>query len=322
LSPREETPLLSVVIPAYRAERTIGDCLESLSVQWEPPPFEVVVVDSSPDDATEKIVRPFTRRVGGPLDLEFVRLPSRAYPGRARNRGAELARAARLLFLDADCVAFPDLLSRVLVALEGGAGVVGAAIGPPQGAWPSARVRHLLEFKESLPGVPFRETWQIPSACMGVDRRVLERHAGFPDTRAAEDWLLNWRMWQAGERMLFDPRLRVIHLTPAGWRALARYSWTLGRESGRARRRGGLPGQALVRHPWLCAGLPLARTLRALVWSARFAPRQFLFLMIFWPAYLVIAAVWAAAFYGGVREHAPSGELACPEAGVPVRKSQ
>jgi glycosyltransferase involved in cell wall biosynthesis len=297
----EAEPLVSVIIPAYRAAGSIGNCVASLCEQREPPAFEVVVVDSSPDDSTLRTVRAFQRAQGGSLDLQIVSSAERLYPGTARNLGVRHARSSRLLFLDADCVAHPELLSRVVVALDGGASAVGGCIELPVGASVSARIRHLMEFKESLPGVPGRTTWQLPSACLAMTRSAFERHGGFPDTRASEDWLLNWSMWQAGEPMSFDPRLRIRHDTPAGWSGLVRYARTLGRASGEARRAGGLPGQVLVRYPWLALALPFGRTLRAFVWCARYAPAQAFFLLFTWPVYFVIAAIWARAFHIGVR---------------------
>ena len=294
-------PAISVIIPSYGAAGTIGDCLASLSVQWEPPPFEILVVDSTSDDSVQSIVLPFTQDAGGPLDLKLIRRPTQTHPGTARNLGVARARAARLLFLDADCVAHPDLLSRAVAALDAGAVVVGGSILLPERPTPSSRVRHLLEFKESLPGVPPRATWQIPSACMAFDRAAFEANGGFPDARASEDWLLNWRMWSGGARMIFDPRLRVRHATPSGWGAMVRYSRLLGFASGRARAQGGLPGQQVVRHPWLAALLPFGRTARALWWCARYSRADFVFLLFAWPAYFCVAAVWAGAFASGVR---------------------
>ena len=107
-------PLVSVVIPAYRAAGSIGNCLASLCAQREPPTFEVLVVDSSPDDSTRRTIRAFERPQGGGLDLQVLSSPERLYPGTARNLGVRHARAARLLFLDADCVAHPELLSRAV----------------------------------------------------------------------------------------------------------------------------------------------------------------------------------------------------------------
>ena len=236
--------------------------------------------------------------------LRLDRSQERLLPGSARNRGAALARSGRLLFLDADCVAASDLLCRAMEVLDGSTAVASGAIGMPTGISTVARLRHLLEFKESLPSVPRRRTWMLPSACMAIHRQVFERHGGFPSTRASEDWRLDWAMWQAGESMAFEPRMRVVHLTRGGAMDLARYSRLLGYQSGLARREAGLPGQAVVRQPWLWPLLPLGRTLRALLWCGWFAPSELVFLLWAWPGYLFFAGCWALGFRRALRGQA------------------
>jgi GT2 family glycosyltransferase len=300
--PGPNVPLVSVVVPAWCAEASIVGCLESLSRQEGAPPFEVVVVDSSPDDATGRAVAPFMRDRGGRLDLHYLHLKDRAFPGTARNRGVALARSSSLLFLDADIRAAPDLLCRAGEALSGGEAVVGGRIDPGAERAVSARLRHIFEFKESMAGVPARPTWQLPTACLAVPRAIFTQAGGFPDLRASEDWLFNWRLWQSGTPMRFDPALRIVHETRAGWAEFLSYAGVLGHASGVVRRQAGLPGQAVVRWPVLAWGLPFARTLRALGWCARYARRDFLLLLWSWPAYLTVAFVWAAAFRRGVRD--------------------
>jgi len=296
-----EVPLVSVVVPAYAAEDTIGACIDALAAQHEPPPFEVIVVDSSPDDATTGRVIEHASQHSSLL-LRCERLASRAFPGVARNAGVLIARADRLLFVDADCVPAPDLVTAALRALEGGAAAVAGSIALTDDAPPSARLRHLLEFKESLPSCPSRRTWMLPSACLAMRRDVFVRYGGFPETRASEDWQLDWRMWQAGEPLRFDPALRVVHRTPAGWAALWRYSRLLGFHSGAGRRRAGLPGQLFVRWPVLAPlVLPAGRTARAFAWCARHARAELPFLALYWPAYLAMAFVWAVGFKAGVQ---------------------
>lgn len=293
-------PAISVVVPAYRAEGTIAACLDALLAQTGAPAFEVIVVDSSPDDATRTTVRERALRHAG-ISVRCEHLPARAFPGVARNAGSRLARGDLLLFVDADCVPAPDLVAAAVRALGSGASAVSGAIALASDARPSARVRHLLEFKESLPSCPPRRTWMLPSACLAIRRDVLVRHGGFPESRASEDWQLDWRMWEAGEDLRFDPSLRVIHRTPAGWRSLWSYSRLLGFHSGAARRRGGLPGQMFVRHPWLAPVLlPVGRTARAFGWCARHARGELPFLAVGWPAYLALASVWAFGFRAGV----------------------
>ena len=310
-------PAISVVIPAYAAADTIGACLMSLATQTGAPLFEVIVVDSSPDAATEVALRQEVARQPE-LDVRYQHLPQRVFPGVARNAGAQLARADVLLFLDADCVAASDLVAQAARALAAGAGAVSGSIALAARSTAAAHLRHLLEFKESLPSCPPRRTWQLPSACVAIRREVLVRHGGFPESRASEDWLLDWRMWQAGEDLRFDPALRVVHRTQPGWIALWRYSRLLGFHSGVARRRGGLPGQMLVRWPWLALLLlPPGRTLRALLWCGRNARQELPFLVLFWPAYLAMASVWAWGFRAGVRDPTTDDERLAPNRASP-----
>ena len=292
-----DRPAWSVVIPAWEASATIGACLRSLADQVDAPSFEVIVVDSSAGDATRGAVAKFAEELRG---LEYRHLEERAFPGKARNAGAQAARGDWLLFLDADIVAANDLLASADRALRELPAVVGGAIGLSGAPGVSARLRHLFEFKESLPGVPARRTWQLPTACFAIARERFLATGGFPDVRASEDWLFNWALWSAGEAMRFDPRLHVNHATADGWRDFARYARVLGHASGAARRAGGLPGQWLVRHPSLAWLLPPGRTARAVVWCARYSRQDLRLLLWSWPAYFILAGIWAREFRRGV----------------------
>lgn len=296
-------PEVSVVIPAFLAERTIEPCLRALAVQGGAPTFEVVLVDSSPGDATIRRAASVAAEEG--LPLRTFHLPSRAWPGVARNEGVTHAVAQRLLFLDADVEAAPDLLASAMKAWSAGHEVVGGAIELAEDSSVSARLRHLFEFKESMPGNPPEIRWQLPSACLAVTRSAFERAGGFPATRASEDWLFNWSLWQKGTRMTFDPNLRVRHRTKAGWEDFFRYASVLGYASGAARRKGSLPGQVFVQYPWMAFVLPFGRTWRALTWSMRVSPAALGLLAWAWPAYLAVCVPWAAQFRRGVLDLPP-----------------
>ena len=263
-------PVWSVIIPAWEAQETIGSCLRSLVAQRGAPEFEVLVVDSSTTAATRAVVEEMSPELPG---LHYHPLQERAFPGVARNADAAQTKSP---------------------------GVIGGSIGLRQTSSVSARLRHIFEFKESLPGVPLRPTWQLPTACLSISREGFLAAEGFPSLRASEDWLFNWRLWSAGTPMRLDPSLRVDHATADGWRDFARYARVLGHASGKARRMGGLPGQWLVRRPWLALLLPAGRTGRALVWCGRYSLANFLLLLWTWPAYFVLAAIWACEFRRGV----------------------
>jgi glycosyltransferase involved in cell wall biosynthesis len=103
------TSRVSVIIPAYRAERTIGRAIESVLAQ-SLPAYEVIVVDDgSPDRQVEVITR------YGPS----VRLLSQSNgkTALARNTGIEAATGDFIAFLDADDYWETSKLERQLAIL-------------------------------------------------------------------------------------------------------------------------------------------------------------------------------------------------------------
>jgi GT2 family glycosyltransferase len=99
-------PEISVVIPVRNGAGSLPPLLASLRRQTlAPERFEVVVVDNASSDATAALAR----AAGATVVAEPV--PNRS---RARNRGIEAARADRLAFTDADCIASEGWLQALL----------------------------------------------------------------------------------------------------------------------------------------------------------------------------------------------------------------
>src|SRR5919108_4634016 len=96
-----DNPRASVIIPAYESQETIADTLLALRDQAFRD-FETIVVDSSPAEATETLLRSEFPEV------TYERSQRRLIPHEARNRGVELARGELLVFTDPDCVPRPD----------------------------------------------------------------------------------------------------------------------------------------------------------------------------------------------------------------------
>ncbi|MBI2623052.1 MAG: glycosyltransferase [Candidatus Liptonbacteria bacterium] len=94
-------PKVSIITPAYNAEKYIGEAIESVLAQtykdWE----HIVVVDGGTTDGTAAVVRRYAARdprVIYHYDKEHKRMAS------ARNVGIRLARGEYIAFLDADNV--------------------------------------------------------------------------------------------------------------------------------------------------------------------------------------------------------------------------
>lgn len=95
--------MISVIIPAYNEENSIGTCLKSLCAQETSRPFEVIIVNNGSTDGTRDVVELYTHRLN--LRIVTVHSPGR---GNARFFGFKEAKGDLLLSLDADIVAPPD----------------------------------------------------------------------------------------------------------------------------------------------------------------------------------------------------------------------
>lgn len=98
-------PTVTVVIPAFNAERYIGEALGSIREQTFRD-VEVLLVDDGSADGTLREAENFA----GSLDLTIVR-QANAGPAAARNTGIRRARGRYCAFLDADDVILPELLA-------------------------------------------------------------------------------------------------------------------------------------------------------------------------------------------------------------------
>lgn len=89
--------MISVVIPAYNEEKTIGASLDSLVNQTTKQPFEVIVVDNNSTDGTVKKVQEYNKK----LQLRIVH-ERRKGRGPARAAGFDAAHGEIILSTDAD----------------------------------------------------------------------------------------------------------------------------------------------------------------------------------------------------------------------------
>ncbi|WP_214414366.1 glycosyltransferase family 2 protein [Sphaerisporangium fuscum] len=102
-------PLVSVVVPAHNAEKTLRSCLASALAQTYPR-VEVIVVDDAGTDRSGEIARGFPCTV--------VRQPRNQGVSAARNAGAAASRGEILFFLDSDVGLAPDAVENAVRLLR------------------------------------------------------------------------------------------------------------------------------------------------------------------------------------------------------------
>ena len=105
------TSAISVVIPAYNAEKYIGEALESALAQTRPA-AEIIVVDDGSTDGTAAVAEKF----GSPVRL--IRNPENLGVGASRNRGVQASRGEYVAYLDADDQWRPNHLAKLGALLD------------------------------------------------------------------------------------------------------------------------------------------------------------------------------------------------------------
>lgn len=110
-------PRVSVVIPAYNAERTLPAALASVGAQGYRD-FEVLVCDDASTDRTREVATE-ALRAGGVARWRVLALP-KGNAAASRNHGIRAARGELVAFLDDDDSWEPTKLARSVAAIDAG----------------------------------------------------------------------------------------------------------------------------------------------------------------------------------------------------------
>jgi glycosyltransferase involved in cell wall biosynthesis len=198
-------PFVSVVIPTRNAERTVGECLDSLiRLDYDPERREILVVDNGSTDRTAEIVRSYpVRRLVEP----------RRGASAARNRGIGAARGEVIAFTDADCIVTKRWLSALVRAFDrpevwGAAGEIVAY--PPR----TPAERFLARYKGRWQEPALEATRPFAVTSNVAFRRETFDRVGLFDTRLikAQDKDFGWRFFAAGDlRIAYSPDALVLH---------------------------------------------------------------------------------------------------------------
>lgn len=170
-----------MVIAAYDEERFISGLLESLARQTVPP-REVIVADDGSRDATASLAEAAGAHV--------LRLPHRG-PARARNAGVAAAAGAIVVFVDADMVASPRFVERLIAPIveERAVGTFTKEIflANPGARWARAYAAVRRSPPERLLPAHFPDRWANFRA---IRREAFMAVGGYDDVGYGEDMTL------------------------------------------------------------------------------------------------------------------------------------
>ena len=108
-----KNPLISVIIPVYNHAHTLRRCLESVCDQIYRP-LEVVVVNDGSTDNFEEVINKLQVLIRKLPNFQVINQRNLGSPA-ARNRGFQASQGDYVIFWDADTIAKPNMLEKMLI---------------------------------------------------------------------------------------------------------------------------------------------------------------------------------------------------------------
>lgn len=229
-------PRVSILVPCYNEEKTIGRLLAAIRNQTFPVGrMEVVIADGFSTDGTREAIDAFTRACPE-LTILVVENPKRIIPA-ALNLAIQASRGQILLRLDAHSAPDPRYVDACLRLLEEGKGdMVGGVLNvvPRSGAWSArviaAAVSHPVGVGDSMFRFSKRSQEVDTVAFCAFDRAWIDRIGGYDESLPTnEDYDFNTRLRAAGGRIWLDSDHRTDYYPPATFcglfRQYARYGY-------------------------------------------------------------------------------------------------
>ena len=236
--------LVSVIVPCYNEQATIGLLLDALYNQTYPrQDMEVIIADGLSTDGTRQVIEAY--QLAHPqLKIVIVDNQRRIIPA-GLNQAIRASSGEYIVRLDAHSVPNLDYVERCVAALQAKLGEnVGGVweIKPAGDGWMAKAIAVAAAHPLGVGDAYYRYTGSaksVDTVPFGAFRRSLVDQIGlFDETLLTnEDYEFNVRVRQANKRVWLDPAIRSIYFARPTWTALLRQYWRYGFWKGRMLRR-------------------------------------------------------------------------------------
>lgn len=203
------TPLISILIPAYNEQDDILQTLKAACLQ-DYPFKEVLLIDDASTDRTTDIAESL---ISVYPYLRIVRLSRNSGVAAARNVGLRDVKGEVVVILNADVVLPPNFLSRIMPHYVKGVDYlcVDSQVINTEFLFPRfMQALHEYWYR----GKPEKIEWTEGYSCR---REVALKIGGFPEIfpgAAGEDAVFGQKMAAAGYRKTYDPTIVAPHIAP------------------------------------------------------------------------------------------------------------
>lgn len=202
---------VSVIIPVYNSEKTISACIDSLLVQNFPKKFEIIVVNDTSTDSTEKKIYSFGEKI------VYLKNEKNKGPAFSRNLGAKKSKGEILCFIDADCVAEKNWLKEMIEPFND------KSVAAVQGAYRTVQKSLVARFAQEEIEQRYEKLrsskkidW-VGSYSAAYRKDLFMREKGFDESfpiASGEDPDLSFRIAKKGYKIIFNENAIVYHIHP------------------------------------------------------------------------------------------------------------
>ncbi len=210
--------LVSFIIPAYNAEKTIAKCIESILRQKVKK--EVIVVDNNSTDSTAKIIRKYK--------VKYILEKKQGEPC-ARNAGLNNAKGNYIAFVDSDVVLPADWAKNALDVIASEkhvAGVGGLGLSAEKGIVSEVIGSRIYGVDKS---VDRKYVDSIATMNLFLRKESIGKERYDESMVLGVDTEFNMRLRKNGWKLLFNRSLSVKHYHPASMRGVMKKWYTYGK---------------------------------------------------------------------------------------------
>jgi len=228
-------PTVSVIVPCYNEQDTIGSLLSAVYGQTYPRgQLEVVIADGHSEDGTRAAIAAF-RDAHPALAVRLIDNSKRTIPS-GLNQAIREARGEILVRLDAHSAPVPEYIELCVRGIEEGKGAnVGGVwtIKPGGSGWIAQGIAAAAAHPFGAGDAGYRlggAAREVDTVPFGAFRRQLLDDVGaFDETLLTnEDYEFNLRVRRHGGVVWLDPRIRSAYVARSTLRDLARQYWRYG----------------------------------------------------------------------------------------------
>ena len=216
LKDKSSPKLVSVIVSNYNGRKYLAGCFQSLREQSYPT-IELILSDDASSDGSVDLIRADFPEVKISINKKNSGLSVTS------NQGALVAQGEYLFFFNNDTIAFPDLISNLVAALEsedaaGMAYPVPIPFDPNRDQeWEQEHTRRFMACGTNIYGYPCRALTAdkifYPDAGIFIRRSIFEEVGGFDDDffLYGEDIDISWRVHLLGYKIVYVDAARFRH---------------------------------------------------------------------------------------------------------------